>query len=65
MLGDETCFTAFSWEGVNWDVMRAMISFGAGLLSTFCPDERKAGGELGLEGKDRYVLADSVLSILN
>jgi len=36
-LGDETCFTAFSWEGVNWDVMRAMMSFGAGLLSPFVP----------------------------
>ena len=36
-LGDETCFTAFSWEGVNWDVMRAMMSVGVGLLSPFVP----------------------------
>ena len=34
-------------------------------VCTVCPDEREGGGELGLEGKDGYGLADSVLCSVN
>lgn len=42
----------------GYDVFWCRVAFP---VCTVCPDEREGGGELGLEGKDGYRLADSVL----